>query len=68
MDNKKMAQADSKLTVEQQLLVSTVADEITETTSIHQQAIVRMLAVASEHELNAANLLHDLSIEMKSWT
>ena len=61
-----MANAPSKLSVEQQLLVSAVADEITETTSIHQQAIVRMLAVASEHDLNAANLLQDLGVELKS--
>ena len=63
-----MAKASVKLTVDQQLLVSSVANEITDTTSIHQQAIVRMLAVASEHKLNAANLIEDLSVEIKSNT
>jgi len=58
----------TKLTVEQQLLVSAVAEELLETTSIHQQAILRMLAVASEHNLNSANLLQDLGVEMKSAT
>ena len=54
------------LTVEQQLLVSAAADEIAETTSIHQLAIVRMLAIANEHNLNAANLLQDFGVELKS--
>ena len=61
-----MAEADTKLTVEQQLLVSTVADEITATTSIHQQAVVRMLAVATDYNLNPANLIEDLGVEMRS--
>ena len=63
-----MSEIPQKLTVEQQLLVTAVADELSETTSVHQQAVLRMLAVASEHNLNAANLLHDLSVEMKSAT
>ena len=63
-----MAELTQQLTVEQQLLVSAAADEISATSSIHQQAVVRMLAVASEHGLNAANILQDLSVEMKSAT
>lgn len=63
-----MIENPQKLTVEQQLLVSEIAEELSETTSIHQQAILRMLAVASEHNLNAANLLQDLGTEMKSAT
>ena len=57
-----------QLSVEQQLLVSAAADEIFESTNIHQQTLIRMLAVASEYNLNAANLLEDLSVEMKSAT
>ena len=49
-----------QLSVEQQLLVSAAADEIFESTNIHQQTLIRMLAVASEYNLNAANLLEDL--------
>ena len=63
-----MSEIPDKLTIEQQLLVSAVADELSETTSIHQQVVLRMLAVASEHNLNAANLLQDLGIELKSST
>ena len=63
-----MAEIPIKLTVEQQLLVTAAADELSETTSIHQQVILRMLAVAEEHNLNAANLVQDLGVEMKSAT
>ena len=63
-----MSENTNQLSVEQQLLVSAAADEILESTNIHQQTLVRMLAVASEHNLNAANLLEDLSVEMKSAT
>ena len=63
-----MLEKPKKLNVEQQLLVTAAADEILETTNIHQQALVRMLAVASEHKLNAANLLEDLRVEMRSAT
>ena len=52
-----MSEKFQKLNVEQQLLVTAAVDEILETASIHQQALIRMLAVASEHKLNAANLL-----------
>ena len=51
-----MSENTNQLSVEQQLLVSAAADEILESTNIHQQTLVRMLAVASEHNLNAANL------------
>ena len=63
-----MSENTNQLSVKQQLLVSAAADEILESTNIHQQTLVRMLAVASEHNLNAANLLEDLSVEMKSAT
>ena len=63
-----MPEKAKKLDIEQQLLVTAAADEILETASIHQQALVRMLAVASEHKLNAANLLEDLRDEMRSAT
>ena len=63
-----MLEKARKLNVEQQLLVTAAADEIFETANIHQQALVRMLAVASEHKLNAANLLEDLRVEMRSAT
>ena len=63
-----MPEKARKLNVEQQLLVTAAADEIFETANIHQQALVRMLAVASEHKLNAANLLEDLRVEMRSAT
>ena len=63
-----MSEISTKLNVEQQLLVTAAVDEILETTSVHQQALVRMLAVASEHNLNAANLLEDLSNEMHAAT
>ena len=63
-----MAETPLKLTVEQRVLVTAAADELSETTNIHQQAILRMLAVADEHNLNAANLLQDLGVEMKSAT
>ena len=61
-----MSEISSKLTVEQQVLVSAVADELSETTTIHQQVVLRMLAIATEHDLNAANLLEDLGVEMRS--
>ena len=57
-----------KLNIEQQLLVNAAADEILESSTIHQQAVVRMLAVASEHRLNAAHLMEDLQVEMRSAT
>ena len=63
-----MSEKFQKLNVEQQLLVTAAVDEILETASIHQQALIRMLAVASEHKLNAANLLEDLRVEMRSAT
>ena len=63
-----MPEKARKLDVEQQLLVTAAADEILETASIHQQALVRMLAVANEHKLNAVNLLEDLRSEMRSAT
>ena len=63
-----MPEVPTKLTVEQQLLVSAVADELSDTTSIHEQAVLRMFAVASEHNLNASNLIQDLGVEMKSKT
>jgi hypothetical protein len=63
-----MDENQAHLTVEQQILVSAAAEEILQTCSTHQQAMVRMLAVASEHKLNAANLILDLSREMKSAT
>ena len=58
----------TNLTVDQQILVSTAANEILETTSIHQQALIRMLAIASEYKLNPATLIIDLGAEMKSVT
>ena len=63
-----MPEISKKLSVAQQLLVTAAADEIFETTSVHQQALVRILAVASEHNLNAATLLEDLGDEMCSAT
>lgn len=63
-----MTEKTKQLNVEQHLLVNAAADEILDSTSIHQQALVRMLAVASEHQLNAANLLEDLEVEMHSST
>jgi len=60
-----MPEIPKKLNVKQQLLVTAAADEILETTNVHQQALVRMLAIASEHNLNAANLLEDLRDEIR---
>ena len=61
-----MSEIKSKLTVEQQILVSAVAEELSQTTTIHQQIVLQMLAIAGEHNLNAAHLLEDLGVEMKS--
>ena len=60
-----MPEIPKKLNVKQQLLVTAAVDEILETTNVHQQALIRMLAIASEHNLNAANLLEDLRDEIR---
>lgn len=68
MRGKETQEESEKLTIEQEILVSAAADEILESTSIHQLTLVQMLAVAREHDLNAVSLLKDLSVEVQSNT